>query len=76
MELRSETDFVGRSEPVKALAHNLALHVSAMSPANVDDLLKQAYVKDESKTVEEVIKGVIAMVGENLKVAKFERYQI
>ena len=76
LELRSETDFVGRSEPVKALVHNLALHIAGMSPANVEDLLKQPYVKDESKTVEEVIKGVIAIVGENLKVARFERYQI
>lgn len=76
LELRSETDFVGRSEPVKALAHNLALHVAAMAPESVDDLLKQPYVKDESKTVEDVIKGTIAIVGENLKVARFARYQI
>lgn len=76
LELRFETDFVGKSEPVKALAHNLALHIAAMSPANVEDLLKQAYVKDESKNVEEIIKGVIAIVGENIKVARFERYQI
>lgn len=76
LELRSETDFVGRSEPVKALAHNLALHVAAMAPESVADLLKQPYVKDESKTVEDVIKGTIAIVGENLKVARFARYQI
>lgn len=76
LELRSETDFVARSELVKALAHNLALHIAAMAPEAVDDLLKQPYAKDETKTVEEVIKGVIAMVGENLKVARFTRYQI
>lgn len=76
LELRSETDFVGRSEPVKALAHNLALHVAAMAPESVADLLKQPYVKDESKTVNDVIKGTIAIVGENLKVARFARYQI
>lgn len=76
LELRSETDFVVRSEPVKALAHNLALQIAAMSPETVEDLLKQPYVKDESKIVEEVIKGIVAMVGENLKVARFSRYQI
>ncbi|MBI4992168.1 MAG: translation elongation factor Ts [Candidatus Harrisonbacteria bacterium] len=76
LELRTETDFVGRSEPVKALAHNLALHIAAMGPETVEDLLKQPYVKDESKNVEELIKGVIAVVGENLKVARFARYQI
>lgn len=76
LELRSETDFVAHSEPVKALAHNLALHVAAMAPETVDDLLKQPYARDEAKTVEEVIKGTIAIVGENLKVARFSRYQI
>ncbi len=76
LELRSETDFVAHSEPVKALVHDLALHISALDPESVEDLLKQPYVKDESKTVEEVIKGVIAKVGENLKVARFARYQV
>ena len=76
LELRSETDFVARSEPVKALAHNLALQIAGMAPETVEELLKQPYAKDESKTVEEVIKGVIALVGENLKVARFSRYQI
>ena len=76
LELRSETDFVARSEPVKALVHDLALHISALGPESVEDLLKQPYAKDESKTVEEVIKGVIAKVGENLRVARFVRYQV
>jgi len=76
LELNSETDFVARSEPVKNLAHNLALHIAAMSPETVEDFLKQPYVKDEDKTVEDIIKGTIAVVGENLKVAKFARYQI
>ena len=76
LELRCETDFVAHSEPVKALVHDLALHISAINPESIEDLLKQPYVKDESKTVEEVIKGVIAKVGENLKVARFARYQV
>lgn len=76
LELRSETDFVSRSEPIKELAHNLALHISAMAPETVEELLKQPYVKDESKTVEEVIKGNIAKVGENLKVERFARFHL
>ena len=76
LELKSETDFVARSEPVKALAHNLALQIAAMAPETVEDLLRQPYVKDEEKAVEEIIKGTIALVGENLKVARFARYQL
>jgi len=76
LELRSETDFVARSEPVQVLAHDLVLQISAMAPATVEELLAQSFVKDESKTVETVLKGVIAQVGENLKIAQFARYEV
>lgn len=32
LEINCETDFVARTEEFKALAHNLALHIAAMSP--------------------------------------------
>ncbi len=32
LELNCETDFVGRNEKFRALAHELALHIAAMSP--------------------------------------------
>ena len=76
LELRSETDFVAHSEPVKELAKNLALQVASMAPESVENLLKQEYVKDQDITVEVLIKNTIAKVGENLKVARFSRFQI
>ncbi len=74
LEIRSETDFVARSEPFRQLAHNLAMQIVATNPDSVDSLLAQNYIKDESKTIEEIIKGVIALVGENIKVERFIRY--
>ena len=76
LELRCETDFVGRSEPVKELAKNLALQIASMAPENVEDLLKQPYVKDPNITVENLLKNTIAKVGENMKIERFARYQI
>ena len=76
LELRSETDFVAHSEPVKELAKNLALQVASMAPESVEDLLRQEYVKDQDIIVEVLIKNTIAKVGENLKVARFSRFQI
>ena len=37
VELNSETDFVGRSEAFRTLAHELALQVAAMSPLYIRD---------------------------------------
>lgn len=76
LELRCETDFVAHADPVKQLAHDLAMHVASMDPQNVEELLSQPYFRDPAQTVEQVIKQVIARVGENLKVARFMRYQL
>jgi elongation factor Ts len=37
-------------------------------------LLEQAYIKDTSKTVAEVIKASIAEIGENIQIRRFERF--
>ena len=43
LELNCETDFVGRNEQFRQLAHDLALHIAAMSPRymNVDDVPRE-----------------------------------
>lgn len=76
LEIRCETDFVARSTEFKELAHSLAMQVAAMDPANADELLKQAYIKDESITVEELIKRVFTKVGENIRIGRFCRYEL
>ncbi len=74
--LRCETDFVARADKFKELAHDLAMQVAAMDPENPEELLKQVFVKNSSLTVEELIKGVIAVLGENIRVEKFCRYDL
>ena len=39
-------------------------------------LLEQPYIRDDKKTVEELIKEYIAKIGENIKVSRFCRYEI
>jgi len=76
LELRCETDFVSRSKEFRELAHNLAMQIAAMNPNSVEDLLGQAYIKDETTKVEELIKRTLAKFGENMKVERFCRYEI
>lgn len=76
LELRTETDFVARSEPFRALAHELAMQIAAMEPKDVDNLLDQAYIKDETISVNDLIKATVAKVGENIKVERFCRYEL
>ncbi len=76
LELNCETDFVARNEQFKELAHDLAMHIAAMNPANPKELLSQPFIKDERKTIEELITETVAKLGENIKIGKFVRLEI
>ncbi len=76
LEMRAETDFVVRSDKFHNLAHEIAMQISAMAPSDVESLLSQPYIKDESITIEALIKKMVAQVGENIRVLRFCRYEI
>lgn len=76
MELLCETDFVARTNEFKTLAHEIAMQVAAMNPANVEALLQQEYIRDSSKTIELLLKEAIAKLGENVTLKRFKRFEI
>ncbi|MGC9599195.1 MAG: translation elongation factor Ts [Minisyncoccia bacterium] len=76
VDLRAETDFVVRSEPFQKLIHELAMQIAATAPVNVEKLLAQPYIKDESRTVKDIVNDVIAKVGENITVNQFSRIEV
>ena len=76
LELRCETDFVAHSDPFKEVAKEIVMQIAAMNPEGADILLKQPFIKDEKTTVEELIKGVSAKTGENIKIGRFTRFEI
>ena len=76
VEVFCETDFVARNPIFKELAHDLAMQVVVASPENIDGLLASLFIKDESQTVSELITSKIAVLGENIKVGRFVRFQI
>lgn len=76
VEILCETDFVARTEEFKKLAHEVAMQIAAMDPKDVNALLKQEYIRDGSQTIEQLVKGVIGKLGENIKVKSFSRIEI
>ena len=58
------------------MAKNVALHVVAMNPDSVEELLKQEFVKDPSMTVEHMVKEVSGKIGEKFVVSRFVRYEV
>jgi len=76
MEIKCETDFVAATKEFRDLAHELAMQIAAMNPADEKELISQPYIKDVSITVENLIKQTIAKLGENIRVERFIRYEI
>jgi elongation factor Ts len=70
--LSCETDFVAKTDDFQNLGRELALHICASEPASVEELLKQEYVRDASKTIETLVKEVIGKLGENIQVTEFK----
>lgn len=76
VELLCETDFVARTAEFKDLAHEIAMQVAAMEPKDVDALLKQEYIRDSSKTIQDLVKEAIAKLGENIQLKRFSRFAL
>lgn len=75
IELRCETDFVARTEEFKKLAHELCLQITAMNPKK-SSFLRQPWIRDETKTIKDLIDEYITRLGENIIIKRFMRYEI
>ena len=71
LEFNSETDFVAKNEEFKALGHKL-VEVALQPSVNTLEELK-VYVLENGKTVETVVTDLIAKIGENMSVRRFEK---
>ncbi len=76
VKINCETDFVARTNEFKNLAHEIAMQVAAMAPSDIDTLLKQEYIRDQSIKIQDLIKQAISKLGENIVVKKIERFEI
>ena len=90
IEINCETDFVARTDDFSSLAHDIAMQVAAMSPEflSVEDasennpvtedkcLLSQPFIKDPSKTIQDLINETIGKLGENIRVRRFQRFSL
>lgn len=76
VELHCETDFVARNSEFRRLAHDLAMHVAAMAPANAEELSRQEFIRDPSKRVGDVVGEAVGKFGENIKVGNFIRLEL
>ena len=75
IEVNSETDFVSKNDSFIAMAKAAAELVAKHNPANVEALGQLAYEQDGfGPTLEDVRKGLIGKIGENMSFRRFKRF--
>jgi elongation factor Ts len=75
VEVNCETDFVSRNDSFLAFARACAALVAEHGPADVAALSALALAQEGfGPTVEDVRRGLIGRIGENLSIRRFKRY--
>ena len=73
VEVNSETDFVAKNEMFREFVADVASVVAKENPATVEELLTKAMPNGD--TVEAALQEKILVIGENLKIRRFVRYE-
>ncbi|MEK7200960.1 MAG: translation elongation factor Ts [Patescibacteria group bacterium] len=76
VELLCETDFVARNEDFKALVRDIAMHITAMDPENLEELLNQEFIKSPEKIVKNLVEEAVQKFGERTEIGRFARFSI
>ena len=74
VEVNAETDFVAKNDEFRKFVADIAKQVATKNAKDVEDLLNQKYL-DTDNTVQEVLTGKIATIGENMSIRRFERFE-
>jgi len=73
VELLCETDFVARNELFEKLGKDLAMQAASMGDT---DFEKQDFIKDPGKKVSDLVKELIAKIGENVRFGRVFRVEL
>ena len=76
VEVNCETDFTSKNDMFMAMANACARLVAEKNPADVAALSALPYSQDGyGPTLEDVRKGLIGTIGENMSIRRFKRYE-
>lgn len=74
VELNCETDFVAANDEFVAVANRLAIMASETSVTSIEEFVNEKF--DEKSTVQEVLTALIAKLGENMAVRRFDKFSV
>jgi elongation factor Ts len=76
VEVNCETDFVAANEEFSTLSKNIAKQAASTSAKTVEELVEEKYIGDSNITIKDAVTALIAKLGENMAVRRFQRFSI
>ncbi len=76
VELNCETDFVAANEEFKTLASNVAKMAASTNSSTIEEFLEEKYIADNSISIKDAVTALIAKLGENMNLRRFEKFAI
>ena len=73
VEVNAETDFVAKNEKFRGYVKEVADQALTTVAADIDAFLAEKWHLDESKTVADELASQIAVIGENMKIRRFQQ---
>lgn len=73
VEVNSETDFVAKNEKFQAYVAEVAAQAKNSSAASMEEFMAEKWAAEDAGSVEEKLKAMIAVIGENMNIRRFEK---
>ena len=75
VEVNAETDFVAKNDTFQGYVAQVCEQALETTAADIDAFLAEAWKFDNSKTVNEALAAQIAVIGENMKIRRFQQVE-
>mgnify|MGYP003292085719 CR=1 FL=1 len=75
VEVNSETDFVAKNQVFRDYVAAVAKQASETTAADMDAFFEEKWTLDPQYTVKEALSQQVAVIGENLNIRRFEKYE-
>ena len=75
VEVNCETDFVAKTDNFVDFCKSVAKHIALANPADIDALMSQPHVDDNSKTITDLVSDATVAIGEKISIRRFARYE-
>lgn len=76
VEVNCETDFVAVNKDFVGFVNNVAKQAALTNATTVEELEKEKYIADNTKTVKDALVALIAKLGENMTVRRFKKFSV